>query len=111
VLVSAFRLLHNLFENVLDGEAGAPERYTITLHEPQEIFPGAIDAGDILQVHRDGAPRVSGARHIPTIFEFGYKGAGQPAFHYQNYVIAGLLDFDFHHRVNSIGGMHAPDHR
>jgi hypothetical protein len=51
--VSAFRLLHNLFENVLYGQSGPQEWHSAAVHGLEEVLSGAIDAGDVFQVDGD----------------------------------------------------------
>jgi hypothetical protein len=96
--VTALRLLHNLFEDVADGEVGPQESHSLPVHGPQEAFAGPIHAGDVFQVDGNGAPGVRGARHIPTVFEFGGTLASQTACDLEDYLAAGFLNFDFHHR-------------
>jgi hypothetical protein len=80
-LMTAFRLLHDLFENVLHGETGSQEWNSITMHQLQQVSAGAIDTGNVLEIDRDGAARLYGLRLSPAVFEFGDKGAGQSALH------------------------------
>jgi hypothetical protein len=97
--VTAFGLLHNLFENVLHGEAGAEERHSLAMHHLQEVSAGAIDAGDVFQVDRNGAAGLRGARRLPATLEFRRKCASQSTFYFQNYGIGRFLDFDLYHWV------------
>jgi hypothetical protein len=48
--MSAFRPLHNLFENALNGQAGVREVYTMAVHQLKKGMAGPVDISDSLQI-------------------------------------------------------------
>src|SRR5438105_971032 len=76
----AFGLLDNLFENVLNGQAGPQETYSIAVHQLKQIAAGPVDTGDALQVNRDPPAGLARASGLPAVFQLRHKGPGQSPF-------------------------------
>jgi hypothetical protein len=100
--VFAFRLLHNLFENVLNAQADSQKANSIAVHQLEQVPAGPVDAGDALQVNRDLPARLFRASNLPAVFEFGHKGAGQSPFDLEDQLAVDFFHLDFHHWFTDI---------
>jgi len=82
-LMFAFRRLHNLFENVLNSQAGTEETHAVFVHQLQQGPAVPVDTGDAFQVNRDLPVGLVRTGSLPAVFELGNKGPRQSPFDLQ----------------------------
>ena len=77
-------VLHVVFEDVLNVQAGPQEANPIALHQPEQVPAGPINAGHALQINRDLSAWLVRAGSPPAVFELRHKCPGQSSFHQQD---------------------------
>jgi hypothetical protein len=100
--VFAFRLLHYLFEYVLNSQAGTQKANSIAVHQLEQVAAGPIDTSDAFQVNFDLSARLIRTGNLPAVFELGHIDPGYPPLDLEYQLIVDFFHLNFHHWFTDI---------
>jgi hypothetical protein len=108
--VFAFRLLHYLFEYVLNSQAGTQKANSIAVHQLEQVAAGPIDASDAFQVNFDLSARLIRTGNLPAVFELGHIDPGYPPLDLEYQLIVDFFHLNFHHWFTDIAAFRGRRH-